>query len=305
MEVYTVNNNILTEGKTKLIQKGNKPYTVKIVAKDFLTGGDAARKEEITDIGIQKTKQASNVFKMLEFNNISTSFIELISPNTMLCDECEMLPLEFVVRRYAWGSFLLRNNQYKKDIQNPHRFNKPVWEIFHKHSAVMPPHVNEPMQMEENKARDKFLKDGEWALGVYTDPYIKIGDQWELYSAKDPIAGKSLMSTPSLLNAEELNKAVNNIIVPSFEALENNWMKISTVDGPVHLVDIKFELGFRTKDKVLVLSDVVDNDSWRIWPGGRPDKQLDKQSFREGENLSNVSSKYQLVTELTNQFKGI
>ena len=300
-----MNNNILAEGKTKLIQKGNQPHTIKIVAKDFLTGGDAARREEITDIGIQKTKQASNVFKMLEFNNISTSFIELISPSTMLCDECEMLPLEFVVRRYAWGSFLLRNNQYKKDIQNPHRFNKPVWEIFHKHSAVMPPHVNEPMQMEENKARDKFLKDGEWALGVYTDPYIKIGDQWELYSAKDPIAGKSLMSTPSLLNAEELNKAVNNIIVPSFEALENNWMKISTVDGPVHLVDIKFELGFRTKDKVLVLSDVVDNDSWRIWPGGRPDKQLDKQSFREGENLSNVSNKYQLVTELTNQFKGI
>ena len=300
-----MNNNILTEGKTKLIQKGNQPHTIKIVAKDFLTGGDAARREEITDIGIQKTKQASNVFKMLEFNNISTSFIELISPSTMLCDECEMLPLEFVVRRYAWGSFLLRNNQYKKDIQNPHRFNKPVWEIFHKHSAVMPPHVNEPMQMEENKARDKFLKDGEWALGVYTDPYIKIGDQWELYSAKDPIAGKSLMSTPSLLNAEELNKAVNNIIVPSFEALEHNWMKISTVDGPVHLVDIKFELGFRTKDKVLVLSDVVDNDSWRIWPGGRPDKQLDKQSFREGENLSNVSNKYQLVTELTNQFKGI
>ena len=300
-----MNNNVLTEGKTKLIQKGNKPYTVKIVAKDFLTGGDAARKEEITDIGIQKTKQASNVFKMLEFNNISTSFIELISPNTMLCDECEMLPLEFVVRRYAWGSFLLRNNQYKKDIQNPHRFDKPVWEIFHKHSAVMPPHVNEPMQMEENEARDKFLKDGKWALGVYTDPYIKIGDQWELYSAKDPISDKSLMSTSNLLNSEELNKAVNNIIVPSFEALENNWMEISTVDGPVHLVDIKFELGFRTKDKVLVLSDVVDNDSWRIWPGGQPNKQLDKQSFREGENLSNVSNKYQLVTELTNQFKGV
>jgi phosphoribosylaminoimidazole-succinocarboxamide synthase len=305
MEVYTVNNNILAEGKTKLIQKGSQPHTIEIMAKDFLTGGDAARKEEITDIGIQKTKQASNVFKMLEFNNISTSFIELISPNTMLCDECKMLPLEFVVRRYAWGSFLLRNNQYKKDIQNPHRFDKPVWEIFHKHSAVMPPHVNEPMQMEENEARDKFLKDGEWALGVYTDPYIKIGDQWELYSAKDSISGKSLMSTPNLLNEEELNKAINNIVIPSFEALENNWMKISTVDGPVHLVDIKFELGFRTKDKVLVLSDVVDNDSWRIWPGGKPDKQLDKQSFREGENLSNVSNKYQLVTELTNQFKGV
>jgi len=298
-------NNILIEGKTKLIERGNQSHTVKMVAKDFLTGGDAARKEEIANIGIQKTKQASNVFKMLEYNNIATSFIKLISPNTMLCEECNMLPLEFVVRRYAWGSFLLRNNQYKKNIEKPHRFDKPVWEIFHKHSAVMPPHVKESKQMEENTARDKYLKDGEWAEGVFTDPYIKIGDKWELYSAKDPIEGIPLMNTPNLLNTDELNTAINNIVVPSFEALEKNWMEISTVDGPIHLVDIKFELGFRTKDNVLVLSDVVDNDSWRIWPGGKPDKQLDKQSFREGENLSNVSNKYQLVTELTSQFKGV
>ena len=298
-------NNILIEGKTKLIEKGDLPNTVKMVAKDFLTGGDAARKEEILDIGIQKTKQASNVFKMLEHNNIETSFKELISPNTMLCEECNMLPLEFVVRRYAWGSFLLRNNQYKKDIKNPHRFQNPIWEIFHKNSAVMPPNVNEPIQMGENEAREKYLKDGEWAQGVFTDPYIKIGDHWELYSAKDPIEGSALMNTPKLLNTDELNTAINNIVVPSFEALEKSWAEISTIDGPVQLVDIKLELGFRTRDDVLVLSDVVDNDSWRIWPGGKPNKQLDKQSFREGENLSNISNKYKLVTELTNQFKGV
>ena len=298
-------NNILIEGKTKLIEKGDLPNTIKMVAKDFLTGGDAARKEEILDIGIQKTKQASNVFKMLEHNNIETSFKELISPNTMLCEECNMLPLEFVVRRYAWGSFLLRNNQYKKDIKNPHRFQNPIWEIFHKNSAVMPPNVNEPIQMGENEAREKYLKDGEWAQGVFTDPYIKIGDHWELYSAKDPIEGSALMNTPKLLNTDELNTAINNIVVPSFEALEKSWAEISTIDGPVQLVDIKLELGFRTRDNVLVLSDVVDNDSWRIWPGGKPNKQLDKQSFREGENLSNISNKYKLVTELTNQFKGV
>ena len=298
-------NNILIEGKTKLIEKGDLPNTIKMVAKDFLTGGDAARKEEILDIGIQKTKQASNVFKMLEHNNIETSFKELISPNTMLCEECNMLPLEFVVRRYAWGSFLLRNNQYKKDIKNPHRFQNPIWEIFHKNSAVMPPNVKEPIQMGENEAREKYLKDGEWAQGVFTDPYIKIGDHWELYSAKDPIEGSALMNTPKLLNTDELNTAINNIVVPSFEALEKSWAEISTIDGPVQLVDIKLELGFRTRDDVLVLSDVVDNDSWRIWPGGKPNKQLDKQSFREGENLSNISNKYKLVTELTNQFKGV
>ena len=300
-----MDNAILIEGKTKIIEKGSQPHTIKMIAKDFLTGGDAAKKEEVADIGIQKTKQTSNVFKMLEYNNILTSFIKLISPNTILCDACDMLPLEFVVRRYAWGSYLLRNNQYKKDIENPHRFDKPVWEIFHKHSVIMPPHSSIPSQMDENDARKKYLKNEKWANGVYTDPYIEISDTWDLYSAKNSITGNPLMSTSILLNREELNAAINDIIVPSFEALEKNWMEISTIDGPVHLVDIKFELGFRTSDKKLVLSDVVDNDSWRIWPGGRPDKQLDKQSFREGENLSNVSNKYQLVTELTNQFKGV
>jgi phosphoribosylaminoimidazole-succinocarboxamide synthase len=100
---------ILVEGKTKLIEKGENPFTVNMVAKDFLTGGDAAKKEELTDIGIQKTAQASNVFKMLEEKHIPTSFIEQTAPNTMLHEECDMLPLEFVVRRYAYGSYLKRN----------------------------------------------------------------------------------------------------------------------------------------------------------------------------------------------------
>ena len=103
---------ILVEGKTKLIQKGVKPFTINMIAKDFLTGGDAAKKEELTDIGIQKTKQASNVFKMLDAHGIATSFIKQTDPSTMLHNECDMLPLEFVVRRYAYGSYLKRNPNY-------------------------------------------------------------------------------------------------------------------------------------------------------------------------------------------------
>ena len=126
--------------------------------------------------------------------------------------------------------------------------------------------------------------------------------KWTLFSAKDPIENNALMETESLLNSRELGNALNRIVIPSFEAIEKNWKKVSTVDGPIHLVDIKFELGFRSKDNLLVLSDVVDNDSWRIWPGGNPSNQLDKQSFRDGEDLSNVANKYQLVTELTKEF---
>jgi phosphoribosylaminoimidazole-succinocarboxamide synthase len=169
----------------------------------------------------------------------------------------------------------------------------------------MPPHVDQPKQAEETIAREKYLKNGIWEEGVYTDPYIKVEKSWELYSAKKPITDSPLMKIEKILSDQELNSVINKIILPSFMAIENNWNNVDTVDGPVHLVDIKFELGIKSIDNSIVLSDVVDNDSWRIWPGGNPAKQLDKQSFREGEDLISVANKYELVTKLTSQFKGV
>ena len=136
-----MSNSFLVEGKTKIIEKTNDQNIIRIVTKDFLTGGDAAKKEEIKDIGIQKTKQTSNVFSMLTKAGIATSFIEQDSPNSLLSYNCNMLPLEFVVRRYAWGSYLSRNTQFEKDKSNPHQFENLVWEIFHKQAVVIPPHV--------------------------------------------------------------------------------------------------------------------------------------------------------------------
>ena len=55
-------------------------------------------------------------------------------------------------------------------------------------------------------------------------------------------------------------------------------------------------------DGSLVIADVIDNDSWRIWPGGDPKQQLDKQSFRDGDALQVVSDHYALVAQLTESF---
>ena len=299
-----MNNSKVIEGKTKIIESTDQPHVVRVIAKDFLTGGDAAKKENIKDIGMHKTKQTTNVFKMLAYEGISTSFIKMESPNILLCHRCNMYPLEFVVRRYAWGSYLKRNNQFNTD-DKPHVFKNPIYEIFHKHAVITSPHVDEPIQMEETVAREKYLKNGIWEEGIFTDPYIKIGKNWELYSAKNPIDGPPLMKTEKLLSDQEFNSVINNIVLPSFLAIEKNWNEVDTVDGPIHLVDIKFELGIKSIDNSIVLSDVVDNDSWRIWPGGKPEKQLDKQSFREGEDLISVANKYELVTKLTSQFKGL
>ena len=44
------NSSLVVEGKTKIIESTNQPNVVRIISKDFLTGGDAAKKENIKDI---------------------------------------------------------------------------------------------------------------------------------------------------------------------------------------------------------------------------------------------------------------
>ena len=64
---------------------------------------------------------------------------------------------------------------------------------------------------------------------------------------------------------------------------------------------MKIEIGI-DNNKELVIADVIDNDSWRIWPNGDSKQQLDKQAFRDGVYLSEVRDKYAVVTQYTKQF---
>ena len=215
-----------------------------------------------------------------------------------------MLPLECVMRRIAWGSHLKRHPGDKMpDGEPPLRFDEPLVEFFHKHTLVTPPHVAEPTTMSEGDARDKFLKDGTWADGVYTDPYINPTDEyWALHSPKHPFDPlQPLHRIEPLLTSEELEQLTNELLSPAFRALEEAWSQVDTVHGAVVLVDCKVEVGRRRDNGQFVLADVIDNDSWRIWPGGQPNQQLDKQCFRDNEPLSKVADNYKLVNELTAQ----
>jgi phosphoribosylaminoimidazole carboxylase/phosphoribosylaminoimidazole-succinocarboxamide synthase len=78
----------------------------------------------------------------------------------------------------------------------------------------------------------------------------------------------------------------------------------------VLLVDLKVEFG-RAKTaqggSEILLADVIDNDSWRIWPAGEQALMLDKQIYRNiaapsASDLDNVKSKYEEVAERVAQF---
>ncbi len=83
-----------------------------------------------------------------------------------------------------------------------------------------------------------------------------------------------------------------------FETLEHAWASVN-----VTLVDLKIEFGRDTQNNLLV-ADVIDNDSWRLWPDGDKTRMLDKQVYRNmkdvtPEQLQGVADRYALVADLT------
>jgi phosphoribosylaminoimidazole carboxylase / phosphoribosylaminoimidazole-succinocarboxamide synthase len=90
-----------------------------------------------------------------------------------------------------------------------------------------------------------------------------------------------------------------------FDILAHAWRQQNVL-----LVDLKVEFG-RAKTQgggtEILLADVIDNDSWRIWPAGNQELMLDKQIYRNiaapsASDLDNVKAKYEEVAERVAQF---
>lgn len=91
----------------------------------------------------------------------------------------------------------------------------------------------------------------------------------------------------------------------TFDILTHAWRRRDTL-----LVDLKIEFGRLAGGEnqgQLVIADVIDNDSWRIWPQGREDLMLDKQIYRNLQTvddaaLAEVKRAYEKVADLVGSF---
>ena len=104
-----------------------------------------------------------------------------------------------------------------------------------------------------------------------------------------------------LLIDKNCMKRVFNVSKLVFEILERVWHSVD-----YQLVDLKVEFGVTPDSKRLVLADIIDNETWRLWPYADHNLMVDKQIYRhysDGEVdekvVSHVRDVFQKVSDLT------
>jgi phosphoribosylaminoimidazole-succinocarboxamide synthase len=252
----------IAEGKTKILYAVAEPPEVGVgagnllaenlaymVHKDSITAGDGAKRDEIPDKGALSCRTTSAVFRYLEGKGLETHFVCAVGDRTMMVQRVEMIPIEWVARRIAAGSYVRRTGATEGT-----RFDEPVLEMFYKDDAQHDPLITPEQAV---------------AMGICATSEIE-----------DALA----------------------LTMKTFLLLEEAWRA-----QDILLVDLKVEVG-RSNGRLL-LADVIDNDSWRLWPGGRRDQMLDKQVYRDlqvadAPALADVRARYLEVADRAERLAG-
>lgn len=248
--------NLVIEGKTKeVFELADEPSQVLIVSKDRITAGDGARAHDMEGKSAISTATTAAIFEYLNTVGVRTHFIRQHDEKSFVALKCSMVPIEWVSRRIATGSFLKRHPQVKEGF----RFCPPKLETFFKDDA------NHDPQWSTEELLDAKLKVGEIIIGKY--------------------------------EVDTMLKATQCV----FEVLEKAWKAQNC-----SLIDMKVEYGVTDKGEI-VLADVIDSDSWRLWPSGDKRLMVDKQVYRNlkevtSDDLNVVKRNFQWVAERVKEF---
>ena len=145
-----------------------------------------------------------------------------------------------------------------------------------------------------------ILRNPDVAEGMRFEPVL-VEFTYKDDAAHDPLVTDAEIVEMDVATQDEID-AMRDAARQVFGILEKAWAKLD-----VTLVDCKIEFGRAVSGDQLLVADVIDNDSWRIWPGGDKSRMLDKQIYRNmpevtDERLAGLLAKYRQVADLTDSF---
>ncbi|XP_077983789.1 multifunctional protein ADE2-like [Glandiceps talaboti] len=240
----------LIEGKTKIVYELPNNQVL-LQSKDRITAGDGARAHDMKGKAAISTATTSKLFELLNNAGIKSHFIKQHTDTAFIGINCDMIPLEFVTRRVATGSFLRRH----EGVKEGYRFCPVKSEYFYKDDAKHDP-------------------------------------QW----TREQILAAKLEHGGIVIGADELD-IMTKTTVCVFEILEKAWTSLDC-----SLIDMKIEFGVNRETGEILLADIIDSDSWRLWPSGDRRLMKDKQVYRElkevtSEGLEMVKRNFQWVAD--------
>lgn len=126
------------EGKAKILYEGPEPGTLVQYFKDDATAFNAEKKDVIEGKGVLNNRLSEFFMNGLNDIGVPTHFIKRINMREQLIRNCEIIPLEVIVRNFSAGSFAKRLG-----VAEGTRLPRPIVEYCYKDDALGDPLVTE------------------------------------------------------------------------------------------------------------------------------------------------------------------
>lgn len=141
----------LREGKSKRVYVKDDD-TLVLEFKDAVTAFDGVKKDEVLGKGVVSAKLSAYLFSKLEEAGVRTHFIWYDGCRRLFVRKLEMIPLEVIVRNYAYGSLLKRMPLFKV----LDRLEPPTVEFHYKDDVL-----HDPLVLRDDVVKAGLLSEGE------------------------------------------------------------------------------------------------------------------------------------------------
>lgn len=129
---------IIYEGKSKLVCKGEDEDTLLIRYKDTATAFNGEKKEELSGKGRLNSEISNLIYAYLAENGIRTHLIKVVDDTSVIVRKADIIMVEVIIRNIAAGSF-----SKKYGIPEGSELNNTVVEFCLKSDALGDPMINE------------------------------------------------------------------------------------------------------------------------------------------------------------------